>query len=155
MLTTTQLTALKAAINAETDPTFVAHRDIGNTEQMAVWLNGAGTTDAWLPAATRAQLFEATDVAKFDGLSAGKRDAWRLMMDNAPIDFGRNANRKAVLDIWGATDSVAVLQALREKATRAQEILGGTSKTTNTVTGLDRAYAGTLSYTDVIAALNS
>jgi len=155
MLTNAQRQTLKTAIAAETDPTFVGYRTAGNNTEITNWYNTPSSTDAWMFAATRATLFEATDVTKFDGLSAGKRDAWRLMMDNAPIDFGRNANRKAVLDIWGATDSVAVLQALREKATRAQEILGGTSKTTNTVTGLDRAYAGTLSYTDVIAALNS
>jgi hypothetical protein len=103
--------------------------------------------------AERSTLFEATDVTKFDGLTAGKRDAWRLLMDNTPIDMGRNANRKAVQDIWGNTDSVAVLQALREKATRAQVLFGGTSKTTNTVTALDRAFTGLLSIDDVRAAV--
>jgi hypothetical protein len=104
-------------------------------------------------AAERTVLFEATNVAKFDGLTAGKRDAWRLMMDNAPIDFGRNAMRKAAQDIWGNTDSIPVLESLTEMATRAQALFGGNSKTTNTVTALDRAFEGELVSEDISAAL--
>ncbi len=154
-LTTAQLQTLKAAILAEADSTFAGYRANGQTDLMADWLNAPSTTDAWMYAAQRGALFEAMDVTKFDGLTAGKRDAWRLLMDNTPIDLGRNANRKAVQDIWGNTDSVSVLQALREKATRAQVILGGTTKTTNTVSALDRSYTGTLSGQDISAALSS
>lgn len=39
ILTTAQLQTLKAAINAETDPTFVAYRNAGSTGQMAEWYN--------------------------------------------------------------------------------------------------------------------
>ncbi len=153
MLKDAQLTTLAAAIAAETDQTFVGFRTTGNNTEITNWYNAASTTDAWMYHAERSTLFEATDVTKFDGLTAGKRDAWRLLMDNTPIDMGRNANRKAVQDIWGNTDSVAVLQALREKATRAQVLFGGTSKTTNTVTALDRAFTGLLSIDDVRAAV--
>jgi hypothetical protein len=153
MLKDAQLTTLAAAIAAETDQTFVGFRTTGNNTEITNWYNAASTTDAWRYHAERSTLFEATDVTKFDGLTAGKRDAWRLLMDNTPIDMGRNANRKAVQDIWGNTDSVAVLQALREKATRAQVLFGGTSKTTNTVTALDRAFTGLLSIDDVRAAV--
>ena len=155
MLTNAQLQTLKAAIAAETNSAFVGYRTNGQTDLMADWYNQPSSTDAWMYAAQRSTLFEATDVTKFDGLTAGKRDAWRLLLDNTPIDFGRNANRKAVQDIWGNTDSVAVLQALREKATRAQALFGGTSKTTNTVTALDRAFTGSLSGYDISQALSA
>lgn len=47
-LTTTQIAQLKAAINAETDPTFVAFRQAGSTGQMAEWLSSPHpTTKAW------------------------------------------------------------------------------------------------------------
>lgn len=152
-LTTGQLTTLAAAIAAETDPEFVAYRTNGQTTLMAGWYNQPSATAAWANAAERAVLFEATNVAKFDGLTAGKRDAWRLMMDNAPIDFGRNAMRKAVQDIWGNTDSIPVLEDLTEMATRAQALFGGNSKTTNTVTALDRDFEGELASEDISAAL--
>jgi hypothetical protein len=154
-LTTQQLQTLNAAILAETNATFVAYRNNGQTDRMAAWLNEPSSTDAWMDHASRSVMFEATDVTKFDGLTAGKRDAWRLLMDNEPIDFGRNANRKAVQDIWGNTDSVVVLQAMREKATRAQAIIGGTLKTTNTVSAIDRAYTGSLSGYEISLALSA
>jgi hypothetical protein len=62
--------------------------------------------------------------------------------------------RHGVLVVWGATDSVAVLTALREKATRCQVILGGTARTTNTVTGLDRAYPFAFSPFQISTVLN-
>lgn len=154
-LTPAQLTTLKAAILAETNNTFVGYRNNGQTDRMAGWLNQSGSTDAWMDAAERRTIFEAIDLTKFDALTAGKRDSWRLLMDNAPIDFGRNKMRQAVVDVWGATDSVPVLQGLLEKATRAQALLGGTTKTTNTVAGLDRAFMGFLSGADISAALSA
>lgn len=152
-MTPAQLTKLKTAILAETNNTFVGYRNNGQTDLMAEWLNQSSQTDAWMDAAERRTIFEAIDLTKFDALTAGKRDSWRLLMDNAPIDFGRNKMRQAVVDVWGATDSVPVLQGLLEKATRAQALLGGNTKTTNTVAGLDRAFMGFLSGSDISAAL--
>jgi hypothetical protein len=144
-VTPAQATAIRAGVNAETDPVVVAARAIRDDQAISAWCNGASATDAWLASADRRTLFEAIDVTKFDALTAGKRDAFKLMMDNAPLDFGRNKMRSALVDVWGATDSVAVLTALREKATRCQMYVGGTSRTTNTVTGLDRGWAEQMS----------
>ncbi len=41
MLTPAQLATIKAAIAAETEPSFVALRDAGSTGQMAAWFNGS------------------------------------------------------------------------------------------------------------------
>lgn len=153
-LTRNQQTALRNALTAETNPTVVAALAIRDDVTLTDWCNGASTTDAWIANCDRRTLFEAMDIAKFDGLTAGKRDAWRMMMENAPLDFGRNKLRTAVQDAWGTQDSVAVLSALREKATRAESYIGGAMKTTNTVSAIDRAYVGALSINEVSVALN-
>lgn len=152
-LTPAQLPALKAAILAETDPAFVEFRDNGDNGQMAAWYNQPGTTDAWMFAADKRVLFEATNITKFDGLTAGKRDAWTLMVNNTPIDFGRNAMRKAVEDVWG-NDAASVLTPLREKATRGQSLYGGNVKVSSTISGLDRAFTGQISSGDITDARN-
>jgi hypothetical protein len=151
-LSPAQRATLRAALFAEPAiATQIANRDDG---AITVWCNGNSTTDAWLAAADGRALFEAIDVTKYDALTAGKRASWDLLLRNAPLDVGRNKIRQAVLDVWGATDSVAVLSALREKATRCQVILGGTARTTNTVTGLDRAYPFAFSPFQISTVLN-
>jgi hypothetical protein len=159
-LTPAQLTTLKAAILADTDAGVVAARAIRNDTALVAWCNSPGPVDAWQDAMTALALFEdATDVAKFDGLTAGKRDAWDLMLRFAPIDFSRQKNRKAAQDVWGNTDSVAVLQACRRKATRAEVYItpniGGNQATTNTVTALKLNWTGMVSLNELSDALNA
>lgn len=153
-LTTTQQQTLAAALRAETDPTAAAALAIRNDVALTEWCNAASAQDAWNPALTSRLLFEATDVAKFDNLTAGKRDAWRMMLDFAPIDFARNKMRKAVVDVWGAADSVSVLQACVRKATNGEKYLGGASATENTVTAWKLNVSGTFAINDISDALN-
>jgi len=110
--------------------------------------------DAWNEAMGSRDLFEATDVTKFDAVNPGKRDAWRLLLEFAPINFTRQKMRKAVPDVWGTTDAVAVLQACTRKATRGEVRLGGSDATTNTVTAKKLNYSGSISLDDVSNALN-
>ena len=154
MLTDNQLQTLAAGIRAETNQACVDALAIRNDVAMAEWVNSASSQDAWNPAMTNRLLFEAGDVTKFDGLSAGKRDSWKLLLEFAPIDFARNKMRKAVVDIWGNTDSVAVLKACTRKATNAETYLGGSSATENTVTALKLNWTGTLHYNEVSEILN-
>jgi hypothetical protein len=155
MLTIAQQQTLAAALRAETDQGVIDALAIRNDTALLEWCNAAGAQDAWHPALTAKLLFEASDIGKFDNLTAGKRDAWRMMLDFAPIDFARNKMRKAVTDTWGVTDSVAVLQACVRKATHAEAYLGGTSATENTVTALKLTVPGNLSLNDVSNALNA
>lgn len=61
-LSTPQLQALKAAINAETDPAFVGYRTNGQVPLMRDWLNGAHPTEkAWNKAASWGPIFAAID----------------------------------------------------------------------------------------------
>ena len=154
MLTDSQQQTLAAGIRSETNQTCVDALAIRNDVAMTAWVNAASAQDAWNPAMTGSLLFEATDVAKFDGLTAGKRDAWRLMLDFAPVDMARNKMRKAVVDAWGNTDSVAVLQACVRKATNGEKYLGGTSATENTVTAWKLSVPGKIGMNEISTALN-
>ncbi len=154
MLTEPQKQTLAAAIRAETTQAVIDALAIRNDVALADWCNSDSAQSAWNPALSARLLFEATDVAKFDNLTAGKRDAWKLMRDSAPLDFARNRMRRAVLDIWGATDSVAVLHACTRKATNAEAVFGGGSATENTVTALKLNWFGVLSYNDISDMLN-
>ena len=154
MLTDTQKQTLAAALRSETNAGVVAAMAIRNDVYLAEWCNAASSVDAWQPAMPNRSLFEATDVAKFDNLTAGKRDAWKLMLEFAPIDFARNKMRKAVTDTWGQADSVAVLQACTRKATNAENYLGGNSATENTVAALKLNWSGVVGFMEVADALN-
>ena len=154
-LTPAQQQTLAAAIRAEANASVVAALTVRNDVFLRDWCNTAGTTDAWNPALTSKLLFEASDIGKFDNLTTGKRDAWRMLLDFGPIDFARNKMRKAVTDTWGTTDSVAVLQACVRKATNGEAYLGGTSATENTVTALKLNVPGNLSIDDISNSLNA
>lgn len=147
-----QMQTLSAAFRAE--PTLATAVSQRRDDLIADWCNAASATDAWLKSADARVIFQAADITKYDALTAGKRAAQDRIERYAPIDFGVNKMRTAIVDIWGAADAVAVLQGLREKATNCQNALGGTSKTTQAVTGLDRTWAGILSVNDVSDILN-
>jgi hypothetical protein len=155
MLTTEQATTLAAHIRANTDQAVIDALEIRNDVLLAELYNATTSADAWISSMASADLFDAMDVTKFDALTAGKRDAWRLMLDFAPIDMTKVKTRKGVQDVWGDTNSVAVLEACRRKATVAEVALGGETKTTNTVSALKLDWEGTLTYTDVGIALNN
>lgn len=152
----TQQQALAAGIRAETNQACVEALAARNDVAMYAWVNSASAQSAWNPAMSGKDLFEASDVTKFDNLTmtTGKRDAWRIMLDFAPIDFSKNKFRKAVTDTWGATDSVAVLNACTRKATNGEKYLGGTSATENTVTALKLTAPGIIPIEEISKALN-
>lgn len=155
MLNASQMQTLATALRAETTDGIGAIATArANDVLLAEWCNAASAQDAWNPTMMDKMLFEATDVAKFDNLTAGKRDAWRLMLEFAPVDFARNKMRKAVTDVWGNTDSVAVLQACVRKATNGEKYLGGTAATENTVTAWKLSVPGYISLDDVSNSLN-
>jgi hypothetical protein len=118
MLTNAQKTTLANGIKASTVPAVVAALAAGDRQTITDWINGNSTQDAWHSAVTATMLREAMDLTKFDALSAGKRDSWWIMMDFArdeAVDFGKAANRKAVLDVWGRQ---MVLRSCRASSAR-------------------------------------
>jgi hypothetical protein len=154
-MTPDQLTTLKAGLQASTVPAVIAAVSAGDTATLEAWCNTATATKAWNPAASGIDLYEEMDITKFDNISAGKRDAYRLMMDFAPVDFGRAKARKALQDIWGNTDSIALLQAMQRFATNGELLMGATDATTNTVTAKKLSFTGSISYSDIGLALSS
>lgn len=65
-LTEAQLPALRAAIDAETDPEFVVYRDNGQTGLMAGWFNGPhASVRAWNSRARWADIQGAIDYGKY------------------------------------------------------------------------------------------
>lgn len=159
MLTSAQIVTLRAAILAETDPQVVQWRTPATRDDnsLTVWLNGTSSTLAWKKEADALALDDAPDYSTYDTLAAGKRDSWALFREY-PRDFGRNKVRKWITDVWGnataGSNSEAILQAGTEFARRAEVYLGGSSKTTGTVSALDRSFVGEVDIDDVSAALN-
>lgn len=152
-LTTAQLQALKAAIQAE--PNVAAALAAGNMVAIADYYNGASASNAWR-AAPRDDMYGAMQISSFDNLTAGKRDAWRMVLDYAPTDFRKAKFRKAVTDIWGATEAASVLTGCAVRAaTRAELLFGGTDRTESTVTAKVLNVEGLLTYSDVVQALGS
>ncbi len=165
-LTYAQLDKIKTGLLTDTDPRVIAAlgngADIGRDDTtLAVLCNEASGVDAWHEAVTALALFNATVPIKYDTLTDGKRasqDRMEKFAALAPLDQRVNKIRNVWPDIWGTTDSIPVLQALRRKATRAELYITpdvvGNRKTTNTVVGLDLDWTGTVDPSDLGRAFN-
>ena len=155
-LTPAQETTLAAHIRASQDAAVIAALAIRNDVELARLYNLPSASDAWQSAMSGRDLFEATDVTKYDNITkTGKREAWRMMLDFAPIDFTRQKYRKVCTDVWEvAADATAVLQACTRKATVAEAAFGGSSASTGGVSALKLVWEGTLSHENVSLALN-
>jgi hypothetical protein len=144
-LTVSQLTSICTVCKASA--ACNTPRIAGDTITLLTWLNTARTPTilAWRVDMQSQELDEAANYTLYDGLTAGKRDEWAIFL-RFPRSMARNKNRGVVTDVWGAAtaNSVAegILQASTYPATNAQNALGGTSKTTGTVTASDLNYTG-------------
>lgn len=120
-------------------------RLIGDSVSVLQWLNAARTptTLAWHTAAPMSEVEEAPAYTSYDGLVAGKRDSWVLFLRSSR-DFTKAKTRNWVVDVWGnataGSNAEAVLQAGTFSASNAQHALGGTTRTTGTVSALDLVY---------------
>ena len=148
-LTATELTTLRAAVFA--NPTAAALLTALNVPGLQGWCNGASGSKRWLPAAEVLAVEEAPSYTVFDTLLQGKRDSWLVFLRGSR-DFGRSKVRAWVVDVWGAatagSNAEAVLQAGTVNATNAQVALGGTVKTTGTVSAVDTGYEQDVDITD-------
>ena len=119
---------------------------------LAIDLNEASAQRAWLTAASVDAVDDAPSYTDFDALTAGKRDSWALFLRTSR-NFTRGKVRSWVTDVWGAataaSNSEKILLAGTELATVAQVVIGGTTRTTGTVSALDRNWIGTVSIQDL------
>lgn len=155
-LTNAQKNTLKNDILTSVDPVIIAARgngaDIGRDDTTLAAIYNAKavpTTKAWMTAVYRDDMFGAMNIAKYDNLTAGKRDSWRMMCDYSPVSFAKAKLRKAVTDIWGAVDAAVILDNFTENASRAEVLFGGNTATESTVTALVRNWTGTITIDDL------
>lgn len=151
-LTTAQLQTLKSAIQA--DPTANGYLIAQDSFSLIGWCNAPKTPTvlAWRTAVPPQDADEAPSYSTFDTIDIGKRDSWRFFL-GFPRNFTRAKVRNWVVDVWGSaivlSNAEAVLQAGTEPASNAQAALGGTTRTTGTVSALARNFAGTVDQEDV------
>ena len=150
-LTPAQLNNLRTAVcgNATAAPLMQA----GNVAGLESWLNTTTATKGWLTAVTAQVADEAPNYTSYDTLAQGKRDSWARFLAADTRSFAKNKVRAWVTDVWGTatagSNAEAVLLAGTEAATNAQVLLGGTVKTTGTVTATDRVYDGIVTTPEV------
>lgn len=144
-LTTGQLNTVCTAVKA--DATANAARLAGDTVALLQWLNGARTPTAlaWRAVVPPQESDEAANYTSYDTLAQGKRDSWAIFLMFSR-NYGKNKVRNTVVDVWGAaiagSVSEAILQTGTTSATNTQHAIGGTSKTTGTVTATDYNFDG-------------
>lgn len=144
---TTLCTACKGAAACNTP------RQIGDSVSVLQWLNAARSPAAlaWYTSAPGLSIEEAPTYTTYDSFQQGKRDSWELFL-RSPRDFTRAKVRNWVVDVWGAatggSNAEAVLQAATFNASNAQHALGGTSRSTGTVSALDLSWPYSISQDD-------
>lgn len=149
-LNNAQRTTLLAAVKANGGA--AALRTAGDSFSLLAWCNGASAALAWRANVQPQEADEAATYTGYDSIVAGKRDSWAIFL-LFPRNFSKNKIRSWIVDVWGAAtaSSIAegILQAGTGFATNAQAAVGGTSKTTGTVTALDRILIDQVTDADV------
>ena len=157
-LTIAQLVILANGIKAETSPAIVVARQTRDDYTLFLWVNAASTTNVWNESVPSAVLVDASPLTLYDGLTQGKRDEWRLLLDyNQSMDMRNLTKRASIVDAWGtASRSVPILQAGLRFATHGELYFGiASTVTTNTVTGSVLNRPGNIELNDVSIALNN
>ena len=140
MLTTAQLTTLKAAILAETDAAFVAARTAGSSGEMADWFNVIATPSYFVrrSSLSRHDILTGTSSdnttftwtgAGYITRSQGERDAFREMFNSTgSVNPWLGTIQSAFNDIFSGTGAAAVanrthiLAMSRREATRGEKV---------------------------------
>ncbi len=167
-LTDPQIVTLKAAINAETDPTFVSLREQGAVGAMTDWLNQAAVP-AYYVKRTALSRHEILTVTSDDGTtfswaaaayitrSQGERDAFREMFNSTgTVNPSLPTIVAAFADIFsgagGLSNRTHITAMSRRSATRAEKLfaVGAGTKLGPSV----MVFEGTLNPSDVIKAVN-
>lgn len=161
-MTPAQLTTLKAAIAAETDPAFVALRQAGATGAMADWYSDLASPAyiVWRSSVNMREVMSAAsfDWTRVDNLSVGKARIWDWIRDNGMFNASQANIRAAIDATWVGTAADLAVRAgvyvvCKRSAKRIEKMFA-------TGTGSDAApatmaYEGSLSNADLVLALGS
>lgn len=161
MLTSAQLTTLKAAINAETDPAFVALRTAGSTGLMAEWYNVDSTFIVWKTRVSVEEVGDAIKSGAIVGLTSLKMQRLQLLTGDLsggninPSNADRRAGFDAIFDGVGdeATTRTQLAVLWKRAATRGEKVFATGTGTTGTPGNL--VYEGSITDTDIVRALAS
>ena len=157
-MTEQQKAALKAYILATPALAAIASGAATDYQAIANALNAEASpvVKAWRVSMPKVELVEASidEIAAFDNLTAGKRDAWALFISLPVYDFSRNKVRSAVGKVWANAQRDAILTACLENAKVCEVQAGGSSVTEGGVTGWKRSFVGsmdTISVSEILA----
>jgi hypothetical protein len=140
-LTITQLQALKAAIAAETNPTFVALRNANNEDGMAAWLNGPSAVYCWRTNVSRSEIYHTTsgeattwNWTTYKQQSVTEQGAWVQMFMGDLADFSQANLRAGVAAIFGAgnAQTTHVLAIGKRLATLGEKVFATGTGTVQT-----------------------
>ena len=155
-LSTEQLPTLRAAIDAETDTTFVGYRNEGATGLMAEWFNVASTFTVWKSAIEAPEVGKEFDAASLDSMTAGSADKLNNFRQWNDVVYPSRADHRSFFDgvfspPSGATTRANLYTLWRRFASRGEKLFA-------TGTGSDVApgalvYEGLITDQDVIKAL--
>lgn len=155
-LTAAQRQTLKTYILAQPDFSTWLSNGQDNMIRAAMNLDANPVVLAWRTSVEPQSIDEAATYTAYDSLLAGKRDSWRILL-SYPRDFTKNKVRNWITDVWGAatagSNSESVLLSGTENASRAEAVFGGATKTTGTVSAIDRAWIGDLTDADIALIL--
>lgn len=144
-----ELALLKAAVLA--NQTALAARDAGDVATLLAWLNAPTATSAWKVTVLASELFGSLTINTYDSITAGKRDAFNLLLQYGPVNASKQAIRNGLADIFNVvgayTDSGQLAKMLNgacvEFASNAQVALGYTTPApVGGVTAIKRVFSG-------------
>lgn len=158
-LNSAQLVTLKAAIAAETDPTFAADRAAGATGAMAAFYNGVSTFVVWKSLVTLNQIGDKINGSELAGLTTAEVQRLQTIAQYSTMGVNPSlADRRSFFDnvfsgAGGALTRAALLALWKRFATRGEKLFA-------TGTGIDAApgllvLEGSVSNSDIVQALAS
>jgi hypothetical protein len=155
-LTAAQLPALKAAIVAETDPTFVTYRQQGATGAMADFYNAdAPSFTVWRTLVTLSEVAANVDGVELVGLTAVKLAAYQSLLLAGNVNPSKDRLRAGFDQVFsaagGATTRPLLLAIWKRLAKRGERIYA-------TGTGSDAVpayltFEGQITNDDIVKAL--
>lgn len=131
-LTIAQLTTLKAAITAETDPAFVAARVANNEQAMADWYNMPSGSYVWRTAVSRSEIYNRTSEQGttwswtfYKNQSVVEQNAWVQMFMGDEADFAQDNLRAGIGVIFTSASAANATHALnigKRQSARAEKL---------------------------------
>lgn len=160
-MTPAQLTTLKIAILAETDPAFIVLRTTGNEQGMADWYNSPSTFVIWRTDVRAEETGNAWVGTDIDGMSALNMQRLQLLLASSPsgvFDMTRADRRAGFENPFGTNANnasrVAMRAAWKRFANRVERLFS-TGVGTDATPGMPGSFQGQINAQTISDALRS